>query len=164
MADDLYNEFLNLALARTLSPNNTTAGVIEKHSKQLHFAHQVRIEYERQMKEVHAGRNKEVARDEDFAAILKAMEETDCFRKVEGRTGYKGFEEIPENIYAHKNAKDQSKWANEHIKRFARHGFLHTDNAVETSQESLDIELTLDEDDAFVVNLRSRQILRADAE
>ena len=92
------------------------------------------------------------------------MKKSNCLVKVEGRVGYKGFEEVRDNIYiyAHKNAKDQTKWAD--IKRFAKHGFLHTDNSVETSKQSLDIEMSLDEDDEFVCNLRSRPILRTDAQ
>ena len=82
--------------------------MIEAHSKYLHFAHQVRIEYLKEMQEVYAKTNKEVNRNEDFTAILKAMEESNCFVKVEGRAGYNGFEQVPDNIYAHKNAKDQT--------------------------------------------------------
>jgi len=161
--DDLYNEFLNLALARTLSSYKTTAEVIGSHSKSLYFAHQVRLEYLKEHKDVYSKTNKNVDRVKDFEAILKAMEDTNCFVKVEGREGYKGFEEVPENIYFHKNSKDQSKWTKTHIDKFAKHGFLHTDSTVQTSKESLDIELDLDENNEFVCNLRSRPILRTDS-
>ena len=161
--DDLYNEFLNLALAKTLSPHKTTAEVIERHSKSIYFTHQVRVEYLKELKDVYSKTNKDVDREKDFVAILKAMEDTNCFIKVEGREGYKGFKEVPENIYFHKNTKDQIKWTKSHIDRFAKHGFLHTDSTVQTSKESLDIELDLDENDEFVCNLRSRPIRRTDA-
>ena len=158
----MYNEFLNLALARTLSPYKTTAAVIESHSKSLYFAHSVRSEYLKEMQEVYAKTNKEVSRNKDFCTILDAMEQSNCFVKVPGRAGYKGFEDVADNIYAHKNAKDQSKWAKTHIDRFAKHGFLHTDSTAGTSKQSLDIEMALDENDEFVCNLRSRPIQRSD--
>ena len=163
MADDLYNEFLNLSLAKTLSQFNITASIVENHSKSLYFAHQVRISYLKEMtKELYSSTNKDVKREEDFQAILKAMEEANLFVKIEGREGFKGFEDVPQNIYAHKNTKDQTKWALTHIKRFAKHGFLHTDNTMGTSKQSIDTEIALDENDDFVVSLRSRLIQRND--
>ena len=162
--DDLYNEFLNLALAKTLSSHNTTAAVVESHSKSLYFAHQVRIEHLKETtKELYSSTDVEVSRQKDYDTILQVMEDADLFVRIEGREGFKGFEDVPDNIYAHRNTKDQTKWAQTHITRFAKHGFLHTDSSVGISKQSLDTEFSLDANDDFVVNLRSRLILRQEA-
>ena len=64
--DDLYNEFLNLVLAKTLSPHNTAAAVVESHSKSLYFPHQVRIEHLEEMtKELYSSMDIEVSRQKD---------------------------------------------------------------------------------------------------
>jgi hypothetical protein len=135
--------------------------VIESHSKSLYFIHQVGLEYLKQLQEVYSGTNLEALREEDFDAVLKAIKDTNGFVKIEGRAGYAGFENVPDNIYAHKNRKDQEQWAQEHIKRYAKYGYLHTDSTLKTSKQSLDIEMELDANDEFVFNLRSRPIRRA---
>ena len=143
-----------------MSPHKITAEVIESHSKSLYFAHQIGKEYLKQMREVYSKTSSEDLRPEDFDAILKSMKDTNAFIKIEGRSGYTGFEEVSDNIYAHKNRKDQEQWAAAHIKNYEKLGYLHTDSALKTSKQSLDIELSLDENDEFVFNLRSRPIQR----
>ena len=70
----------------------------------------------------------EVSRQKDYDVIFKAMEDAKLFVRIEGREGFKGFEDVLKNIYAHRNTKDQTIWAQTHIKRFSKHRFLHTDS------------------------------------
>ena len=76
-------------------------------------------------KELYSSTDIKVSRQKDYDVILKAMEDAKLFVRIKGREGLKGFEDVPENIYAHSNTKDQTIWAQTHIKRFAKHRFLH---------------------------------------
>ena len=145
---------------KTLSAKKISADIIESKSKSLHFAHQIRIHYLIELKEIYSSRSKTAKRETDFNTILKAMEDLKLFQKQEGRVGFSGFENIPENIYLHNNSKDIFKWCYEHIRKFAKHKHLHNDHTLDTTKQSLDLEVKLDENDNFVVSLRSRAIAR----
>lgn len=161
MPNDLMNEYLNLALARTLPNGKITFDLIKKKSKSLYFAHQARIEYLKQHGEIHSRTHKEIERMEEFNLLLSAMDQADSFVKIEGRQGYLGFEDVPDNIYIHKNSKDQHSWLTGHIKKFAKLGHLHTDSTLNVAKESLEMEVKLDEADEYVCVLRSRAIQRS---
>ena len=160
MPNDLMNEFGNLSLSRTLPKGQITPELIETKSKSLYFAHQARIEYLKQMGEVYSRTHKEVARQEDYEQLLAAMEEANSFKKIGGRQGYAGFENVPDNIYIHRNFKDQYTWVTGHIKKCIKLGQLHVDRTLNITKESLDIEAQLDEADEFVWVLRSRALVR----
>lgn len=92
-------------------------------------------------------------RTKEFEKILAAMEKEDLFKWQEDRSGFSGFKNVSENIYIDKKSKDVFNWTAEHIKKFRKHGHLHTDHKLNVSTEALEEEERLDHE---YVNMRLR--------
>ena len=150
IADDQFQEYLNLCLVKSLSPQNVTPEIIESRSKSMYFSHQMRVEYLQEMKEVYARKNKEIERKNDFDLLLKTMEELHLFEKQEGRKGFDGFENMPDNMYIHKNIKDIYKWCSDHLKKFVRIKHFHTDHTLNVAENLLDLEEEIDNSNTYI--------------
>ena len=65
--------------------------------------------------------------------------------KIEGSPSSNRFEGVSDNIYARKHRKDQDWRMESHIEKYEKLGYLHTDSTLNTSTQSQDMELNLDE-------------------
>ena len=96
--------------------------------------HEVRVEYTKELYRVTSKKSKADKREKEFAMIPEEMEKLNLFQKVDGRDGFKGFEDVSENIHIDIKSKDVVNWTKGHIKKFGKHGHLHTDHILNVSK------------------------------
>ena len=145
---------------KTLSANRVTAAIMESKSRSLYFVHQLRVMYLREVKALYSKTAKKVKRDQDFKTILEKMESLNLFQFVQGRSSFKGFESLPDNIYLQSATKDIRHWISDHIKGFAKKRNLHTNHKLNIADELIQIEEDIDGNDVFSLTLRSRKLKR----
>lgn len=129
----------------SVPPNHINPSTIELHSRALSMINGIKLQYMKDQGLERKNTKTRFRRDEDFKAILTAMEEKELFeRKPRGRTGFEGFREMPNNIYVDKNSKDLHKYLNEHIKKFKKLKKMHNDFTLNIEKSSLRREEELD--------------------
>ena len=159
VANDQFNEFLNLALCKIMTERHFTPELFLSRSKSLFFMHAMQVAYMKELYNVSSKKGKDVDRSKEFEKILAAMEKEELFELQEGRSGFSGFKTLSENIHIDKKSKDVFNWTAEHIKKFRKHGHLHTDHKLNVSAEALEEEERLD-NEYVSMRLRSGNVIR----
>eukprot|EP00116_Pleurobrachia_bachei_P003288 sb/3463550/ len=101
VADDIFNEFLNNELLKTIPKGKMNYSVMSEHSKALsHLRHiysttrQVIQQYEADHGMAKSSRHAKLKDEEQFGKLLKAMQDRSHFKR-EPRKGFTGFEDHP---------------------------------------------------------------------